>query len=119
MRISDWSSDVCSSDLPGFIATNIFTASLGIAGEAQQRANAMIAAGAAKAQPIQRTGTAEDIAAAIAFLASDDASFITGTSLLVAGGLTIGPRHRWDPDTPSLFAEVGRTPGRARVCQSL
>src|SRR3546814_10913362 len=67
--------------VPGFIATNIFTASLGIAGEAQQRVNAMIAAGAAKAQPIQRTGTAEDIAAAIAFLASDDASFITGTSL--------------------------------------
>src|SRR3546814_3352720 len=84
--------------VPGFIATNIFTASLGIAGEAQQRANAMIAAGAAKAQPIQRTGTAEDIAAAIAFLASDDASFITGTSLLVDGGLTIGPRHSWDPD---------------------
>ncbi|RIA37703.1 NAD(P)-dependent dehydrogenase (short-subunit alcohol dehydrogenase family) [Hephaestia caeni] len=92
--------------VPGFIATNIFTASLGIAGAAQQQANAMIAAGAAKAQPIQRTGTPEDVAAAIAFLASDDASFITGTSILVDGGLTIGPRHSWDPDTPSLFAAL-------------
>ncbi|MCM8729547.1 SDR family NAD(P)-dependent oxidoreductase [Hephaestia sp. GCM10023244] len=92
--------------VPGFIATNIFTASMGIAGAAQQQANAMIAAGAAKAQPIQRTGTPEDIAAAIAFLASDDASFITGTSLTVDGGLTVGPRHSWDPDTPSLFAAL-------------
>ncbi len=92
--------------VPGFIATNIFTAALGIAGAAQTKANAMIAASAAKAQPIQRTGTPEDVAAAIAFLASDDASFITGTSLTVDGGLTIGPRHSWDPDTPSLFAAL-------------
>ncbi|HVI99717.1 MAG TPA: SDR family NAD(P)-dependent oxidoreductase [Sphingomonas sp.] len=92
--------------VPGFIATNIFTASLGIAGEAQAQANAMIAAGAAKAQPIQRTGLPEDIAAAIAFLASEDASFVTGTSILVDGGLTIGPRHSWDPETPSLFAAL-------------
>jgi NAD(P)-dependent dehydrogenase (short-subunit alcohol dehydrogenase family) len=92
--------------VPGFIATNIFTASLGIGGEAQAQANAMIAAGAAKAQPIQRTGCPEDIAAAVAFLASEDANFITGTSLLVDGGLTIGPRHSWDPDTPSMLAAL-------------
>ncbi len=92
--------------VPGFIATNIFTASLGISGEAQREANAMIAAGAARAQPIQRTGSPEDIAAAVAFLASDDAGFITGTSLLVDGGLTIGPRHSWDPDTPSMLAAL-------------
>ncbi|MDA1257185.1 MAG: SDR family oxidoreductase [Chloroflexi bacterium] len=39
--------------------------------------------------PIGRTGKPEDIAAAIAFLSSDEASFITGHPLVVDGGLTI------------------------------
>lgn len=37
--------------------------------------------------PIKRLGEPEDIAKAVKFLASDDASFITGTDLLVDGGL--------------------------------
>jgi NAD(P)-dependent dehydrogenase (short-subunit alcohol dehydrogenase family) len=36
--------------------------------------------------PLRRRGSPEEIARAIAFLASDDASFITGTTLLVDGG---------------------------------
>lgn len=39
--------------------------------------------------PLGRTGTAEDMAAAVAFLASDEASFITGQVLAVDGGLAI------------------------------
>lgn len=35
---------------------------------------------------VQRLGEAEDIGAAVAFLASDDASFVTGTHLVVDGG---------------------------------
>lgn len=38
--------------------------------------------------PLGRVGEPEDIAAAIAFLASDDAAWITGVSLPVDGGLT-------------------------------
>ena len=36
--------------------------------------------------PVLRIGKPEDIAAAVAFLASDDASFITGQTLSVNGG---------------------------------
>ena len=38
--------------------------------------------------PMQRMGTPWEVAKAIAFLASDDASYITGTELIVDGGLT-------------------------------
>lgn len=44
-------------------------------------------AGAAAAAPLARLGTPADVAAAIAFFASDDAAFVTGASLLVDGGL--------------------------------
>lgn len=39
--------------------------------------------------PLSRIGTPEDVADSVAFLASDEASFITGQTLYVCGGLTI------------------------------
>jgi glucose 1-dehydrogenase len=39
--------------------------------------------------PAGRTGRPEEIAGAAVFLASPDADFITGSSLIVDGGLTI------------------------------
>ena len=39
--------------------------------------------------PVPRIGQPEDIGKAVAFLASEDASYITGTSLLVDGGLIL------------------------------
>ncbi|MDC0744419.1 glucose 1-dehydrogenase [Polyangium mundeleinium] len=41
----------------------------------------------AKPIPLGRLGEPEDVAAAVAYLASDDAKFVTGTELLVDGGL--------------------------------
>jgi NAD(P)-dependent dehydrogenase (short-subunit alcohol dehydrogenase family) len=42
----------------------------------------------ARLYPLERVGEPEDIAAAVAFLASSDAAWITGTTLCVDGGLT-------------------------------
>lgn len=95
---------------PGFITTNIFTASLGIEGDKRIQANSAIAHIAATAQPLQRAGRPEDIAAAVAYLASDDASFVTGTHITVDGGMTIGPRHSWDAAAPSLFSALEALP---------
>ncbi|HEY1850171.1 MAG TPA: SDR family oxidoreductase [Candidatus Binataceae bacterium] len=44
----------------------------------------------AKSQPIPRAGRPEDIAAMALFLASDDAEWITGTSMVVDGGMNTG-----------------------------
>ena len=88
---------------PGFINTNIFTAALEVPDEMKDQANAFIKQMSANAQPVARGGMPDDIANAVAFLCSDAASFMTGASLIVDGGLTVGPRHSWDPEAPGLF----------------
>jgi NAD(P)-dependent dehydrogenase (short-subunit alcohol dehydrogenase family) len=50
--------------------------------------------GAWPVPPIGRVGQARDVAAAAVFYASNDAEFITGTTLLVDGGMTAGYLQR-------------------------
>jgi 3-oxoacyl-[acyl-carrier protein] reductase len=45
---------------------------------------------AVKQIPLARVGTSEDVAGAVAFLASDDAAYITGHVLSVNGGMLMG-----------------------------
>jgi NAD(P)-dependent dehydrogenase (short-subunit alcohol dehydrogenase family) len=56
--------------------------------------------------PIGRIGEARDVAAAAVFYASDEAEFITGTTLLVDGGMTAG-YHQRERETPPAVA-IGR-----------
>ncbi len=63
---------------PGAIATPINKALL----EDKPKLNALLAN-----IPLGRLGTPEDVAAMVAFLTSDDASYITGATFLVDGGL--------------------------------
>lgn len=44
--------------------------------------------------PMGRAGTAEEIAGVFAFIASNDASYITGQTLFACGGLTLYPEFR-------------------------
>ena len=61
---------------PGFIETDM-TASL----------TDEVRAEYAKAIPLKRMGTAQEVADAVAFLASDKAAYITGQVLAVNGGM--------------------------------
>lgn len=88
---------------PGFINTNIFTTSLEVPAELEAQAKGAIAMMSQAAQPVARGGQPRDIAEAVLYLCSEAASFVNGTSIIVDGGLTIGPRHSWDPEVPDLF----------------
>jgi 3-oxoacyl-[acyl-carrier protein] reductase len=68
----------CNAVAPGFVATTILgTIPLKVLEQMTERV------------PLRRLGTPEDIANVYAFLASDEASYINGAVIEVAGGLTV------------------------------
>ena len=69
----------CNAVAPGFIETAMTAV---LSEEFKQNAVKQI--------PLGRVGTPEDVASAVAFLASDDASYITGHVLNVNGGMLMG-----------------------------
>ncbi|HYG26781.1 MAG TPA: glucose 1-dehydrogenase [Caulobacteraceae bacterium] len=99
---------------PGLIATSIFGASMGLPREVADQMAARVAEVGPKIQPIPKPGLPEDIARAALYLASDDSEFVTGTHIVVDGGITIGGRSAWDRAAPNpLLAAMGITPEQA------
>ena len=99
---------------PGLIATSIFGASMGLPREVADQMAARVAEVGPKIQPIPKSGLPEDIARAALYLASDDSLFVTGTHLVVDGGITIGGRSAWDRTAPNpLLSAMGITPEQA------
>ena len=91
---------------PGLIATSIFGASLGLPREVADQMAARVADNAAKVQPVPKAGMPDDIAKAALYLASDDSAFVSGTHIVVDGGITVGGRHSWDATAGSPFAAL-------------
>jgi 3-oxoacyl-[acyl-carrier protein] reductase len=69
----------CNAVAPGFIETAMTS---GLGEDLKQNAMKMI--------PLGRVGSPDDVASAVAFLASDEASYITGHVLNVNGGMLMG-----------------------------
>ena len=72
----------CNAVAPGWIAT----------GSSADQESA-----AAKLTPVGRPGTPDEVAAAIVFLASPDASFITGQMIVIDGGNSLPEDRGWRP----------------------
>lgn len=75
----------CNTICPGFIETPLFSSVMDSMPDFK--------ADIARQIKLGRFGKAGEIAGAAAFLASDDASYVTGQSLIVDGGYTAGHSH--------------------------
>jgi len=75
----------CNAVAPGPIETPLLNNAPQVLGEIGER----LKQGMINATVMGRAGEPEEVAAAIAFLASDDASYVTGQTLNVSGGLSM------------------------------
>ena len=75
----------CNAVAPGPIETPLLNAAPKLLGELGER----LKQGMVNQTVLKRSGEPEEVAAAIAFLASDDASYVTGQTLNVSGGLSM------------------------------
>ena len=69
---------------PGPIETPIYNKMEGMSDEQVQE----MGAGFAESVPLKRFGKSEEVAKAVSFLASDDASYVNGIELVVDGGMS-------------------------------
>jgi len=86
--VRTWASDLKGRDIrvnvvaPGTVVTPAYKSELGLSDEQIAQFSAQVA----EITPLGRTGKPDEVAKAVSFLASDDASYITGVELFVDGG---------------------------------
>lgn len=79
----------CNSVHPGLIETPIWNMVLGGEAGARKTADsAVVDALAAQAVPLGYKGTPEDVASGVLYLASDESRYVTGTELVIDGGMS-------------------------------
>lgn len=83
----------CNAVCPGWIVTGMLEASFATAGDAKAAER-----DAVRRHPVGRLGRPRDIAATVAYLASDAAAFVSGQTFVVDGGLIAG-----SPVRPEFF----------------
>ena len=84
----------CNAVCPGWIDTPLTEATKSLE---------RVAAAWTEAIPMRRAGQPEEIARVALFLASDDASYVTGTTVVADGGLTAS---NGQPNLPAIFAAM-------------
>jgi glucose 1-dehydrogenase len=64
--------------------------------------------------PMRRAGGSEEMAAAVAFLCSDEAAYVTGQTLFIDGGLTLYPSFEttWSSELWTPTTSLSSAPGR-------
>jgi 3(or 17)beta-hydroxysteroid dehydrogenase len=87
--------------LPGPIDTGMMRSNVSNAAEFDA-----LAAMLTKKYPMDRLGTAEDVANVVLFLALQRSGFVNGAAYTVAGGQSDEARHTWDAETATFDAEV-------------
>lgn len=88
--VRTWASDLKGRDIrvniiaPGVVVTPAYKSELGMSDEMIEQYLVQVA----EKTPLGRAASADEMAKAMSFLASDDASYITGIELVVDGGMT-------------------------------
>jgi NAD(P)-dependent dehydrogenase (short-subunit alcohol dehydrogenase family) len=78
----------CNAISPGMAHSELVDRALNAMSHVTGESIEQVTAKLIKPMPLGRIGEAHEIASAIAFLASDDASYMTGSNLVIDGGLT-------------------------------
>ena len=91
---------------PGAIVTGIFGKTEDDNSETADKNSDSLKSVFSQAQPIKRAGKPEDIANVVAFLASDESTFVTSSDYLVDGGMIAGRQFSVTLERMKILSEM-------------